>query len=72
MWANVLIAIGTLLIAAAGGMARAGVTVGLYPGEMAASAVLLAGFLMAGTLDKGAKETLANRRKHTDSDGSNA
>ena len=29
MWANVLIAIGTLLIGAAGGMARAGVTAGL-------------------------------------------
>lgn len=54
-WANVLIFIGTLLIAGAGSMARAGRTVGLYPGEMLASAVLLAGFLMAGTLDKGAR-----------------
>ena len=66
MWANVLIALGTILIAAAGGMARAGVTVGLYPGEMAASAVLLAGFLMAGTLDKGAKEAVAKRRQESE------
>lgn len=63
MWANVLIAVGTLLIAGAGGLARAGVTAGLYPGEMIASAVLLAGFLMAGTLDKGAKEAAAKRRQ---------
>jgi hypothetical protein len=67
MWANVLIAIGTIVIAAAGGMARAGITAGLYPGEMLASAILLAGFLMAGTLDKGAKEAVArdrHRREH--------
>jgi uncharacterized membrane protein len=55
MWANVLIALGTIVIAWAGGMARAGRTVGLYPAEMVASAILLAGFLMAGTLDKGAR-----------------
>lgn len=54
-WANVLIIIGTLIIAAAGGMARAGRTEGLYLAEMVASAVLLAGFLLAGTLEKGAK-----------------
>ena len=54
MWANVLIIIGTLIIAGAGSMARAGTTAGLYPAEMVASAVLLAGFLMAGTLEKGA------------------
>lgn len=53
-WANVLIIIGTLVIAGAGSMARAGQTVGLYPAEMVASAILLAGFLMAGTLDRGA------------------
>ena len=63
MWANVLIAIGTLLIGAAGGMARAGVTAGLYPGEMAASAVLLAGFMMAGTLEKGVKESVEHGRE---------
>jgi hypothetical protein len=55
VWANVLIAVGTLVIAAAGGMARSGQTVGLYPAEMVASAILLAGFLMAGTLEKGAR-----------------
>lgn len=63
MWANVLIAAGTIIIAWAGGMARAGYTVGLYPGEMVASAVLLAGFLMAGTLDKGAKEAVRHGRE---------
>jgi hypothetical protein len=59
MWANVLIAAGTICIAGAGSMARAGMSVGLYPGEMIASAMLLAGFLMAGTLDKGVKESIA-------------
>ena len=58
MWANVLIAVGTICIAAAGSMARAGATAGLYPAEMVASAILLAGFLMAGTLDKGAKAAI--------------
>jgi hypothetical protein len=60
MWANVLIATGTIIIAGAGSMARAGQTVGLYPAEMIASAILLAGFLLAGTLDKGAKEAIAH------------
>jgi hypothetical protein len=54
-WANVLIIIGTIIIAGAGGMARAGRTEGLYLAEMVASAVLLWGFLLAGTLEKGAK-----------------
>jgi hypothetical protein len=54
VWANVLIIIGTLAIAGAGSMARAGATQGLYFAEMIASAILLAGFLMAGTLQKGA------------------
>ncbi len=55
-WANVMIFVGTLVIAGAGSMARTGKTVGLYPAEMVASAILLAGFLMAGTLDKGARK----------------
>jgi hypothetical protein len=55
MWANVLIASGTLLIAYVGSRARLGATAGLYPAEMIASALLLAGFLVAGTLDKGVK-----------------
>ncbi len=62
MWANVLIAVGTIVIAGAGSMARAGQSVGLYPAEMVASAILLAGFLMASTLDKGAKAAVAKRR----------
>lgn len=60
-WANVLIFIGTLCIAGAGSMARAGRTGGLYLGEMIASAILLAGFLMASTLEKGAA-TIRQRR----------
>ncbi len=63
MWANVLIAAGTLLIGGAGAMARAGYSVGLYPAEMFASALLLAGFLMAGTLDKGAKAAIEHGRE---------
>ena len=55
VWANVLIAVGTVVIAAAGSRARAGQTAGLYPAEMIGAALLLWGFLKAGTLDKGAK-----------------
>lgn len=62
VWANVLIILGTLLIAAAGAMARAGVTEGLYAGEMVASAILLAGFLVAGTLERGTKTAIAQGR----------
>jgi hypothetical protein len=54
-WANVLIVLGTLVIAAAGARARAGQTVGLYPAEMIGAALLLWGFLKAGTLQKGAQ-----------------
>ncbi|MDA3936077.1 MAG: hypothetical protein PF636_04315, partial [Actinomycetota bacterium] len=68
-YANILIIIGTLLIAGAGSMARAGVTAGLYPAEMVASAILLAGFLMASTLEKGAK---AIRTKRVSGTGGNA
>jgi peptidoglycan/LPS O-acetylase OafA/YrhL len=53
MWANILIALGAILIAFVGSRARLGTTTGLYPAEMVASALLLAGFLMAGTLQKG-------------------
>ncbi|HSK46442.1 MAG TPA: hypothetical protein VLA05_00385 [Coriobacteriia bacterium] len=62
-WANVLIFLGTLCIAAAGSMARAGVTEGLYFAEMIASAILLAGFLMASTLEKGVTKTRAKRQE---------
>jgi hypothetical protein len=63
MWANALIALGTIVIAWAGGMARAGYSLGLYPAEMIASAILLAGFLLAGTLDKGAREAAQHARE---------
>ncbi len=53
MWANVLIAAGAVLIAMVGSRARLGDTTGLYPAEMLASAMMLTGFLMAGTLKKG-------------------
>jgi hypothetical protein len=55
MWANVLIVAGALLIAFVGSRARLGETAGLYPAEMVASALLLGGFLMAGTLEKGVR-----------------
>jgi hypothetical protein len=55
VWANVLIIVGTLMIAGAGSMARLGISGWLYAGEMVASAILLWGFLMASTLEKGAK-----------------
>jgi len=58
----VLIIVGTLMIAAAGTMARAGTTQGLYAGEMVASGVLLAGFLVAGTLERGSKTAVAESR----------
>ncbi len=63
MWANVLIALGTIIIATAGGMARAGKTAGLYPAEMIGSALLLWGFLKAGTLKKGAKVIVEKSKK---------
>ncbi len=62
MWANVIIAAGTIVIAAAGGMARAGQSVGLYPAEMVGAALLLWGFLKAGTIQKGAQGIREKRR----------
>jgi len=61
VWANVLIIIGTLMIASAGAMARFGSSGGLYAGEMFASAILLWGFLKASTLEKGAQAIRADR-----------
>lgn len=55
MWANVLIAAGTIVIAYAGSRARLGESVGLYPAEMVASVLLFWGFLKAGSLRTGAK-----------------
>jgi hypothetical protein len=62
-WANVLIFLGTLLIASAGSLARLGQTAGLYVGEMLASAILLWGFLLASTLEKGAKAVKAEHHE---------
>ena len=62
MWANVLIAVGAIIIAFVGSRARAGDTTGLYAAEMVASVLLLAGFLLAGTLQRGAK-IVAKRRE---------
>ncbi len=67
VWANVLIALGTIVIAFAGSLARAGQTVGLYPAEMVGSALLLWGFLKAGTLEKGAK-AIAQKRSASRND----
>lgn len=53
-WANVLIAAGTIVIAGAGSMARSGQTVGLYPAEMIGAALMLWGFMKAGSLKQGA------------------
>lgn len=56
MWANILIAIGTIVIAWAGSRARLGTTAGLYPAEMVGAAFLFVGFILAGTLKKGARK----------------
>jgi hypothetical protein len=53
-WANILIAAGTIVIAGAGSMARSGQTVGLYPAEMVGAALMLWGFMKAGSLKQGA------------------
>ena len=63
VWANVLIAAGAALLAFLGSRARLGTTAGLYPAEMVSAALMLAGFLLAGTLDKGAR---ARRRAGED------
>ena len=61
VWANVLIAAGTLVIASGGGLAKAGSTTMFYLAEMVAAILFFAGFLMAGTLQKGADEIRAGR-----------
>lgn len=63
MWANVLIAIGAGVLAFVGSRARMGSTAGLYPAEMVGAAFMLAGFLMAGTLEKGRRAVRARREK---------
>jgi hypothetical protein len=61
VWANVLIAAGTLVIASGGGLAKAGNTTMFYAAEMLAAVLFFAGFLMAGTLQKGADEIRSGR-----------
>jgi NADH:ubiquinone oxidoreductase subunit K len=51
--ANVLIAAGAAVLALAGSRARLGATAGLYPAEMVGAALMLGGFLLADTLQKG-------------------
>lgn len=50
VWANVFIATGAFIIAAAGAIARMGITVWLYPAEMVGIVLMFVGFLRAGTL----------------------
>ncbi len=69
VWANVLIAVGALLIAFVGSRARMGSTAGLYPAEMVASALMLAGFLLAGTLQKGRESVRRGRRAASQAEG---
>lgn len=61
VWANVLIAAGAGLLAFVGSRARMGSTAGLYPAEMVGAALMLAGFLVAGTLEKGIRAARAKR-----------
>jgi hypothetical protein len=62
VWANVLIAAGAALLAFLGSRARLGDTTGLYPAEMVAVTLMFAGFLLAGTLDRGARRVQARRK----------
>ena len=50
VWANIFIAAGAIIIAAAGSFARAGQTQYLYPAEMAGITLLFIGFLTAKKL----------------------
>lgn len=61
VWANVLIAAATLVIASGGGLAKAGNTALFYLAEMLAAVLFFAGFLLAGTLKKGADQIRAER-----------
>ena len=61
-WANVLIAAGAALLAIVGSRARLGESAGLYPAEMVGVALMLAGFLLADTLQKGVQRLRARRK----------
>jgi hypothetical protein len=60
MWANVLIATATIVIASAGSMAKAGNISQFYLAELVAALLYLGGFLLAGTLERGAKASRRN------------
>jgi NADH:ubiquinone oxidoreductase subunit K len=70
VWANVFIAAGAALLAFLGSRARLGNTTGLYPAEMVAVTLMFAGFLLAGTLDKGARKVQARRKAAAGGTGS--
>jgi hypothetical protein len=61
VWANILIAAGAGVLAFIGSRARLGDTTGLYPAEMVGAALMLAGFLVAGSLEKGRQAVRATR-----------
>jgi hypothetical protein len=65
VWANVLIAAATLVIASGGGLAKSGNTALFYLAEMLAAVLFFAGFLLAGTLQKGADQIRAGRADRT-------
>lgn len=70
VWANVLIAAGTVVIASGGGMAKAGNTTLFFLTEMVAAILFFAGFLLAGTLKQGADKIRAGRATHGDAEDS--
>lgn len=61
VWANVLIAAGAGVLAFIGSRARLGDSTGLYPAEMVGAALMLGGFLVADTLEKGRRAARAAR-----------
>lgn len=61
VWANILIAIATFIIAAAGGLAASGSPQLFFVAELVSACLFLWGFLLASTLRKGADQAVANR-----------
>ena len=61
VWANVLIAAATLIIASGGTLAKAGNTTLFYLAEILAACLYFAGFVMASTLQKGADRIRSRR-----------